>query len=227
MLDTILSLPACGILVSITVYLIGIGIRSLMPHPLANPLVIANVLIILIVVFTPLTVEQYLAGGNVIALFIIPATAVLGLRIYRQWAALKANVIPILAGCVAGSAASIFSVWGLCKIFLIDEDITLSLLPKSVTTAIAMELSEKNSGLVGVTVVAVIITGVFSALVSPFFIKALKLKDPIAAGLACGASGHAICTSAAIELGEIEGAMSGIAIGLMGIITSIIFVILF
>jgi putative effector of murein hydrolase len=103
----------------------------------------------------------------------------------------------------------------------------MSLLPKSVTTAIALELSEPYGGIPGVTASAVIVTGIFSAAVSPFLIKALRLKDPVAAGVAMGACGHAIGTSAALELGETEGAMSGIAIGLMGIITSALYVILF
>jgi putative effector of murein hydrolase len=221
-MNEILSMPLCGILVSIGAYLIGLRIRRLIPHPLANPLVIANVLIILVVLFTPLSSEQYLAGAGFISLFIVPATAALGLKIYRQWANFKANMIPILGGCIAGSVVSVASIWGLCRLFGIDRTITFSLFPKSVTTAIAIELSAKYGGLVGVTIPAVIISGVFSAFASPFFIKVLKLKDPVAAGVAMGTSGHAICTSAALELGETQGAMSGIAIGVAGLFTSII-----
>jgi putative effector of murein hydrolase len=226
-MSEILSMPLCGILVSIGAYMAGVGIRRLIPHPLANPLVIANVLIILVVIFSPLSPEQYLVGAGFISLFIVPVTATLGLKIYRQWANLRANVIPVLGGCMAGSVVSVVSIWGLCRLFAVDKTITLSMLPKSVTTAIAMELSEKHGGLVGVTVPAVIITGVFSAFVSPFFIKALKLKDPVAAGVAMGTSGHAICTSAALELGETQGAMSSIAIGVVGLFTSIIFLLFF
>jgi putative effector of murein hydrolase len=101
------------------------------------------------------------------------------------------------------------------------------MIPKSVTTAIALELVQKNGGIPGIAVTAVIVTGVSSAAFSPFFIRLFKLKDPIAAGVAMGASGHAIGTAAALELGETQGAMSGIAISLMGIITSLIFMFLF
>ncbi|MDR3192395.1 MAG: LrgB family protein [Treponema sp.] len=226
-MNEILSMPLSGILVSIGAYLVGLQIRRLIPHPLANPLVIANVLIILTVIFTPLSPEQYMAGAGFISLFIVPATATLGLKIYRQWANFKANMIPVLGGCAAGSVVSVASLWGLCRLFGIDGTISLSLFPKSVTTAIAMELSAKYGGLVGVTIPAVIITGVFSAFASPFFIKALKLKDPVAAGVAMGVSGHAICTSVALELGETQGAMSGIAIGVAGLFTSVIFLLFF
>jgi putative effector of murein hydrolase len=140
---------------------------------------------------------------------------------------LKENIIPILGGCVAGSSASLFSVWILSRLFDLDRVITMSILPKSVTTAIALELSGRSGGLGGLAVSGVIFTGVISAAFSPFFIKVFKLKDPIAAGIAIGSSGHAIGTAAAIELGEIEGAMSGLSMGIMGIITSVICILLF
>jgi putative effector of murein hydrolase len=224
-MEQLLSLPAVGILLCIAAYLIGVLIRKLVPHPLANPLVIANVIIILVISLSPLTPEQFLAGGGAVSLFIVPATAILGLRIYNQRAVLRANLIPLLAGCTAGSVSSLLSVWALGRLFGIDDYLILSILPKSVTTAIAVDLSAARGGLPGVTVSAVIISGVFSAFISPCLIKLFKLKDPVAAGAAMGASGHAICTSTALELGETQGAMSGIALGLMGIITSVLFVL--
>jgi putative effector of murein hydrolase len=224
-MEQILSLPATGILICVAAYLGGVLIRKLIPHPLANPLVIANIIIILVILVTPLRPDQFLAGGGAVSLFIVPATAILGLRIYNQRAVLRANLVPLLAGCIAASAASLLSVWVLGRLFGIDDLIILSLLPKSVTTAIAVDLSAARGGLTGITVSAVIITGIFSAFFSPLIIKIFKLKDPVAAGVAMGASGHAICTAAALELGETQGAMSGIALGLMGIITSIVFVL--
>jgi putative effector of murein hydrolase len=189
-------------------------------------MIIANILILLILCLTPLTLEQYMAGGNIITMFIVPATTILALRIYRQRAQLKANVLPIIFGCLAGSVTSIVSVLAMCRFLNISEAVTTSLLPKSVTTAIALELSVKNGGLGGLTVSAVIVTGIISATLAPFFMKVLKLKDPIAAGIAMGASGHAISTATALELGEVQGAMAGIAISLMGIITSLIVIFL-
>ncbi|MDR1106233.1 MAG: LrgB family protein [Treponema sp.] len=226
-MDYLLSHPVCGILISLACFGAGVLVRRAFPSPFTSPLVIANVLVILIIVFTPLTLEQYEAGGNIIVMFMVPVTVILALRIYRRRAALMANIIPITLGCIAGSAASIFSTWGLCRLLGVEGDAAASLLPKSVTTAIALELAEKNGGVAGIAVPAVIITGIFSAVFSPFIIKALRLKDPVAAGVAMGASGHAIGTAAALELGETEGAMSGIAIGLMGIITSVIFAVVF
>jgi putative effector of murein hydrolase len=226
-MDYLLSLPLCGILISIVCYAIGIQAGKLIRSPLTNPMVIANTLIILVIVFTPLTLEQYMAGGNMITLFIVPVTVILALRIYRQRALFRANALPILAGCIAGSAASLFSALLLCRLFAIDGAVTVSLLPKSVTTAIALELARNHGGIPGIAATAVIITGVTSAAFSPFMVKLFKLKDPVATGVAFGASGHAVGTAAALELGETEGAMAGIAISLMGVFTSLIFLFLF
>ena len=225
-MEQLLSLPLSGILITIACYMIGAVINRTIQSPLANPMVIANILIVLIILYTPLTLEQYLAGGNIITLFIGPVTVIIALRIYRQRAQLKANIIPIFGGCFAGAAASLASTWALCKLFELDRVLTVSMLPKSATTAIALELSRNGGGLGGLTISAVIITGISSAVFAPFFIKTFRLKDPIAAGIAVGTSGHAIGTATAIELGETEGAMSGLAIGVTGIITSVMCIFL-
>jgi putative effector of murein hydrolase len=226
-MDQLLSLPVFGIIVTILCFALGVQIKKAVPHPLVNPLFIANILLILLICLTPVSMEQYMKGGNIIQLFVVPATTILAVKIYHQRALLKENVIPIVAGCVTGSAVSIISVLFLCRLFAIDQTVTASLLPKSVTTAIALELSDKHGGLVGLTISSVILTGMFCVAAAPFFIKIFKLKDPVAAGVAMGASGHAIGTSAALELGETQGAMSGLAMGIRGIITSILFVIFF
>jgi putative effector of murein hydrolase len=223
----LLSLPVFGIIITIACFSLGVQIKKLLPHPLVNPLFVANILLILLLCLTPLSMDQYMKGGNIIQLFVVPATTILAVKIYHQRALFQENVIPIIAGCIAGSAASIVSVLALCRLFKIDETVTASLVPKSVTTAIALELSNTHGGLVGLTISSVILTGMFCVAAAPFFIKVFKLKDPIAAGVAMGASGHAIGTSAALELGETEGAMSGLAMGIMGIITSLIYVLFF
>ncbi|AEF83991.1 LrgB family protein [Treponema primitia ZAS-2] len=223
-MENLVSLPIFGIILTILCYFIGFSVRKLINSPLTNPMLVANVLVVLIICVTPLTLEQYMKGGSIITMFIVPATTILSLRIYRQRKLLKENLIPILLGCLAGSLSSLGVIALLCRLFSIDKTVTISLLPKSVTTAIAMELSVKHQGLGGLTVSAVIITGIFAAAFNPFFARSLKLKDPVAAGVAMGASGHAIGTAAALEMGEVQGAMSGIAIGIMGIITSLLFI---
>ena len=226
-MEALLSLPLCGILITIACYMIGLVIRKQIASPFTSPVVISNGLIILIVAISPITLEQYLAGGNIITMFIGPVTVILALNIYRQRALLAKNIIPVLGGCIAGSSASLFSVWALCRLFNLDWVITASIMPKSVTTAIAMELSIKGGGFASLTIPGVIITGITCAAFTPFLIKIFKLKDPVAAGVAIGSSGHAIGTATAIELGEVEGAMGGLSMSLMGIVTSIIYLFLF
>jgi putative effector of murein hydrolase len=225
-MESVLSMPIFGILVTIACYMTGLLARKFIPS-VAIPAVVANVLIILIIVYSPLSLEQYMVGGRIITMFIGPVTVILALKIYNQRAQLKANIIPILGGCAAGSLASLFSTWFLCKLFDLDRVITMSILPKSVTSAIAMELSIRSGGLGDLAISAVIVTGVLSAAFSPLLIKVFKLKDPVAAGVAIGSSGHAIGTATAIQLGETQGALSGLSMCIMGIITSVFWILVF
>ena len=152
-------------------------------------------------------------------MFLAPATACLAVSIYSQRNLLKKNLFPVLAGSAAGSAASMGCVWLLCRLFRVEDSFTASLLPKSVTTPIAMGVAEQLGGVVPVTVAAVIFTGILGAVLAPALIRLFRVKDPVAAGLAIGACSHAVGTSKALELGEAEGAMSSIAIGVCGLMT--------
>jgi len=219
--------PVFGIFISIVAYGIGAWVKKKTGSPLANPLVIGATLLILLINTSPLTLDSYQIGGDFLTMFIVPATTVLALQIYEQWQLMKANIIPTLCGCIAGCTASIISVVALCRMFGIEEALTASLLPKSVTTAIALELSETVGGIVPITVSAVILTGITSAVISPLFIKKLRLNDPIAVGAAMGVSGHAVGTARALEYGQTEGAVSSIALVLSGLVTSILFVIFY
>ena len=226
-MEELLAQPFLGIIITIIFYAIGVWIRKKVPSPFVNPLLIAVILMILLFVLTPLTPEQYQVGGGMVSMFILPATVGLALYVYHHWVLFKANIVPILTGCLAGSAGSLFSIWGMCRLFGIDDLIRFSLLPKSVTTAIAVELSEQKGGIPAITIFAVILTGISSTVLSPFMIKLFKLKDPVATGVAFGTSGHALATTKALEMGEIEGAMSGVSIGLSGLLTSILYIVFF
>jgi len=226
-MEQIFYMPMLGIIITIACYAAGFLARKFVPAFLALPMIVASILIIMIVLFTPLSLEQYMTGGNVVMMFMGPVTIILALKIYRQREELKANIIPILGGCIAGSGTSLLSVYFFSRLFGLDDLILVSILPKSVTSAIAMELSENSGGLADLTVSMVVLTGIVSAAFAPVFIKIFKLKDPIATGIAMGASGHALGTATAIQLGETQAAMSGLSIPVMGIITSIFWVFVF
>lgn len=218
-MSDIFSNPLFGIVLSIFAYAIGVFLNKKTKSPLVNPLLVAMALIIIILQVFNIPYEDYNAGGKIITMMIAPATAALGYSIYRQIVTLKKYFIPIFAGCFMGSLASLGSVFLLCKLFGIEEAITSSLMPKSVTTAIAMEISEQLGGIPAITVPFVIITGVLGAVLSPLLIKLFRIDHEVAQGVAIGSSSHAVGTSKALELGQIQGAMSGISIGVSGIIT--------
>ena len=163
--------------------------------------------------------EEFNKGGDFIAFFLIPATAALALSIYRQVWLLKRNFLPIIIGSAVGSLVSMGSVYGLCRLFRLDEVLTYSLIPKSVTTPIAMDVSLQLGGEPSITVAAVVVTGITGAILAPAFIRLFRVNNPIAAGVAIGTCSHALGTAKALEIGEVEGAMSGIAIGVSGILT--------
>lgn len=222
MIAEILNSKLFGITLSLAAFYLAVNLNKKLKSPLINPLLIAIAIVIIVLVVFHIPLESYNNGGDVISLFLAPATAVLAYSIYRQIALLKKNLIPILAGCLVGAITSISSVVILCYFFHLEDKITAALLPKSVTTPIAMEISSQLGGIVAVTVAAVVVTGILGAIFAPFFIKILHIENKIAVGVAIGSSSHAVGTSKAIEIGEIEGAMSGIAIGVSGIITVLI-----
>ncbi len=217
-----ISSPLFGITLSILAYAAGVWIQKKLRSPIANPLLIAIVLVIAFLKLTGISLETYDKGGDFISMFLAPATACLALSIYRQLPVLKKNLIPVIVGTTVGSAASMGSVWLLCKAFGLTDEMTVSLLPKSVTTPIAMGVAEQHGGIVPITVAAVVLTGILGAIFAPLLIRIFRVKNPIAAGLAIGTCSHAVGTSKAIELGEVEGAMSGIAIGTAGLVTVLI-----
>lgn len=220
-MNEIVSSPYFGIALSILAFETGIKINKKLKTPIANPLLIAIILVIGVLKIFGIPLESYNRGGNMISMFLAPATASLAISIYSQLPLLKKNLLPIIAGTAVGSAVSMTSVLVMCKAFGLDEKLTASMIPKSVTTPIAMEVSNQLGGIVPVTVAAVIVTGIMGAVLAPALIKLFKIDDAIAAGVAIGTSSHAVGTSKAIEIGEIEGAMSGIAIGVAGMITVI------
>lgn len=124
-------------------------------------------------------------------------------------------------GCTAGSLTSMGSVYAMCRLFHLDDAMTAALLPKSVTTPIAVSVAESLGGIQSITVIAVLITGILGSLLAPVLIRLFRVKDAMTAGLSIGACSHALGTSKALELGETEGAMSGLAIGVCGILTVI------
>lgn len=208
-----------GILITLAGYLAGLFLSKKFKNPIANPTLIGSAFAIICLNIFDISFEEYNIGGSVIMFFIAPATVSLVIPLYKNIDILKKNLIPILSGIIAGSFVAVFSVLILSKAFKLDKTLIASLLPQSITTAIAIPLSDAHGGISSLTSVFVAFRGIFGAIVSSIVFKMLKIDDSVAIGVSLGTSSHAIGTGKAIELGEIEGAMSGLSIAIAGILT--------
>lgn len=222
MLLQTLNTPVTWLALSVLAYEIGLRINRRLRTPLANPLLIAAILLGTVLVLTGIPLDDYNAGGGFLTLFLTPATVALAVPIYRQLDVLRRNLLPILAGALAGSIVSIGSVIVLCRLFGLSDTLTSSLIPKSVTTPIGVQLSAALGGLTSVTAIAIVLTGLLGAVLLPAFLRLVHVTDPVTVGIAIGTASHAVGTSRAIELGETEGAMSGLAIGVAGLMTALL-----
>lgn len=215
----LLNSPLFGICLTIIAYVIGLEFYKRFKLPIFNPILIALIIIIPILLYFKIPLEIYKKGGNLISFFLAPATVVLAVPLYKKIDLLKKHFIPILVGIIAGIIASIVSCVFIGKALGLDLRIIKSSLSKSLTTPIAIELSKSVGGIVPITIVMVMITGITGAIFAPIICKIFKIKNEIAKGVAIGTSSHAVGTSRAIEMGEVQGAMSGLAIGVAGILT--------
>ena len=222
MINSILSNESFGISISILFYIFGNFLYKKYKSPFFNPLLISIICIILIIKIFKIPLEFYQNGAKHISLFLAPSTVMLAVPLYKNIHILKKHFFPIIMGCTVGSIVSVGYVLILCKFLNIKMEILISMLPKSVTTPIAAEITRISHGTIPVTVAAVVITGILGALMLEHILKLFRIKNRIAVGVAFGTAAHAVGTSKAVEIGEIEGAMSGLSIAISGIITVLI-----
>lgn len=189
--------------------------------PLLHPIITSSMLIILMLTTVGYSYEEFKQATEVINFMLGPSVVALGYALYKQIEQLKAHFASILTSIVVGAIVGIVSVIAIMRLFDAPTSIIASIAPKSVTTPIAIQISERSGGIISLTAVAVILTGIFGSIVAPFVLRKLKVTDAIAKGLAMGSAAHGIGTAKAIELGAVEGAMSGLAIGLMGLATTL------
>ena len=184
-----------------------------------NPLLISIVVISLILSLSGISYDDYNKGGSIISFFIGPATVALMVSLYDNIDILKKNFAPIMIGIVVGSMVSMGLTVILAKVFGVDYTMTVTLLPESVTTPIAMGLSEEYGGIVALSAIAVIIRGIVGIIIAPIIIKIFKVYDPVAQGVGIGTVAHALGTTKARDMGDVQGAMSGLSIAVAGVVT--------
>lgn len=205
--------------ISLLAYELGLILKKKFKMAIFNPLLISIVCVIGILLIFNIDYSDYNEGGKYLSYLLTPATVCLAIPLYRQMTLLKQNMKAVAAGILSGVLASMVSVLLLSMLFGLSHEEYVTLLPKSITTAIGMGVSEELGGIVTITVAVIIITGVLGNMIAELVFKIFKIQEPIAKGLALGTSAHAIGTARAMELGEVEGAMSSLAIAVAGLIT--------
>ncbi len=214
-----------GVFISIVTYEIGALIKRKWNVAIFNPLLISIALIIIFLILFDVDYDTYEFGAKYLSYFLTPATVALAVPLYEQIEPLKHNWKAIVAGILSGALTSAVCVLLLSVIMGLDHKQYVTLLPKSITTAIGMGLSEELGGIVTITVAVIVVTGVIGNMFAEQICKLFHITDPVAKGIAIGSSAHAMGTSKAMEMGEIEGAMSSLSIAVSGLLTVVVSII--
>jgi len=210
-----------GAFLSLTGYFIGMYLKQKLRLAIFNPLLVAVIFCILFLLGTHISYETYNIGARYVSYLLTPATICLAIPLYEQLQLLKENWKAILLGIFSGVITSCICVLGLCLLFHLDHTTYVTLLPKSITTAIGMGVSEELGGYVTITVSVIVLTGIVGNLIATMVCRIFRIHHPIAKGIGIGCAAHAIGTTKAMEMGLVEGAMSSLSIAVAGILTVI------
>lgn len=219
MKDAIVGSVFFGIILTVITFYIGNLLKRKLKHPLANPILISGMAVIGILVFFDIDFDMYNKGAKYIGFLLTPATVCLAIPLYEEIQHLKNNWLAIMSGIISGIISSAATVFVLSLVFKLGHQEYVTLLPKSITAAIGMDISKQLDGVVSITVAIIIITGLIGNIMGEFILEKFNIKHPIAKGVAYGASSHALGTSKAMEIGELEGAISGLSLAVSGILT--------
>ena len=225
-MNELLNISILPVVLTLLAYRLGALAQRKTKSPLCNPILVAVILVLGFLAISGMELQTYQAGATYLSWLITPATVCLAISMYEQFQVLKKNTPAILAGVAAGAAACLIMVLALCLLFGFDRVLTASLLPKSVTTAIGVPLSQLAGGMTPVTTAAIILTGIIASVLGPTLCKLFHLTDEIARGAAFGTAGHVIGTAKAGELSPLTGAVSSLSLVVAGLLTSVILPIL-
>lgn len=211
-----------GVTLSLLAYMAGVYLKNKLKCGLFNPLLISIVITIAVLVLCKVDYRVYSEGAELLSYMLTPATVCLAIPLYEQLELLKRNIKAVFLGIFSGVLTSLCTVLVLSRLMKLSHEEYVTLLPKSITTAIGMSVSEELGGYVTITVAVIVVTGILGGMFGSVICKLFRITEPISKGLAFGVSAHAIGTSKAIELGEVEGAMSGLSIAVAGFLTVIL-----
>lgn len=219
----LLSIAILPLALTLIAFFLGQKLQQKLKSPLLNPILTAVVIILLFLGITGGTVKDYQAGMGSLSWLLTPATICLAVPMYEQFQILKKNLPMIIAGVAAGAVSCLIMVALFGILVGFEPVLTISLLPKSITTAIGVALSEMVGGMTGVTTAAIVFTGIFASIMGPAFCRLFRLTDPVAQGVAFGTAGHVIGTSKANELSPLTGAVSSLSLAVAGLLTAVLF----
>jgi predicted murein hydrolase (TIGR00659 family) len=211
-----------GFVLTVAAYLIGCALKKKFPYAIMNPLLIGAILVIVVLTAGHIETSAYYKGSQFISYLLTPATVCLAIPLYKQLRLLKDHALAVIVGILSGVLANACCILLLSMVFALNHQQYVSMLPKSITTAIGMGVSEEAGGIVTLTVTSIIITGILGNVIGETVFKIFRIQEPIARGLALGTASHAIGTAKALELGEIEGAVSSLSIAVAGLITVVV-----
>ena len=212
-----------GIALTVAAFCVGAACQKKWKMAIFNPILIGAALVMIVLWALKIPVEQYQNACKPLTFLLTPATICLAIGFYEQVQKLKKHLPAILVGVIGGSLASLLSVGLLCQLFGFDRALTVTLLPKSVTSAIGMVLSQQAGGIGAVTTAVIAITGVLGNMMGPWLSKLFRLRDPISQGVAYGTAAHVMGTSRAMEISPLVGAVSSFSLTLAGLITTVLF----
>ena len=224
--ELILTSSFFGAALSVGAYVSGMALQKRFKIAIFNPLFISILTVIAVLCVFDIDYSTYNSGAKYLSYFLTPATVCLAIPLYEQLSLLKKNAAAIMAGILAGVISSALCILAIALLFSLPHEMYITLLPKSITSAIGMEMSSELGGIPSITVAVIILSGIVGNMFAPLFCKIFRITDPIAKGIAVGSSSHAIGTARAIEMGDVEGAMSGLSVAVSGLV-SVIFINIF
>ena len=210
-----------GVALSLVAYYIGVFLKKKLKLAIFNPLLVSIIITVIVLIVGNVDYDTYNEGAKYLSWFLTPATVCLAIPLYEQVELLKEHCVAVFLGIISGVLTSMGVVLVLAKLFSLSHKEYVTLLPKSITTAIGMGVSEELGGYVTITVAVIVITGVLGNILAELVLKVFRIIEPVSKGIATGSAAHAIGTAKAMEMGEIEGAMSSLSIAVSGILTVI------
>lgn len=221
-MSELLGIAILPVTLTLLAYQAGVALQRKLKSPLCNPILVAVIILLVALPMMGLDLKVYQAGNSVLSWLLTPATVSLAVTMYEQFQILRKNTGVILAGVAAGAIACLVMVLGMGILCGFAPEITISLLPKSVTTAIGVPLSEMAGGLTPITTAAIIVTGIAASVLGPVLCKVFRLTDEMAQGVAYGTAGHVVGTSKAMEQSKLAGAVSSLSLVVAGLLTAVV-----